>query len=188
MIEIIPIQNCPGYWVTSDGRVLSGMDQVSPGGSGKGFRTVIRESPVRELKQSLRKGYPFVSLKLDGKGISHHVHRLVASAFHGNPPEGKPVCRHINGNPLDNRAENLAWASQAENKADEITHGTRVFGVAHYNAKFTEAQINEIRTTELPQYPSGKVVYGAMAAFCAKYKTDRSTIHAIRKGVSRING
>lgn len=37
------------------------------------------------------------------------VHRLVARAFHGEPPAGARVKR-INGIKADNRASNLAWA------------------------------------------------------------------------------
>lgn len=52
------------------------------------------------------------------------VHRLVCEAFHGPAPEGKPMALHRNGNPLDNRAENLYWGDAFDNMRDAIGHGT----------------------------------------------------------------
>jgi hypothetical protein len=33
-------------------------------------------------------------------------------------------CRHRNGNPTDNRPENLAWGTPTQNALDKILHGT----------------------------------------------------------------
>lgn len=38
------------------------------------------------------------------------------------------MCRHLNGNPYDNRLENLAWGTPSENMLDKVRHGT------HHNA------------------------------------------------------
>lgn len=45
---------------------------------------------------------------------SHYVHRLVAAAFHGPCPEGL-VVDHIDGNKLNNNAENLRYITAYEN-------------------------------------------------------------------------
>lgn len=59
-----------------------------------------------------------VSLWKDKQMRTLLVARLVCSSFHGEPFEGATV-NHINGDPSDNRAENLEWLSSADN----IHHG-----------------------------------------------------------------
>lgn len=63
------------------------------------------------------------------------IHRLVALAFIGPQPEGKPLVRHLNGDPFDNRVENLSWGDGVENMADARRHGTLRTGPAHHNWK-----------------------------------------------------
>lgn len=43
------------------------------------------------------------------------VHRIVAFAFHGNPPTNQHVVDHIDTNRRNNRPENLRWLTRLEN-------------------------------------------------------------------------
>lgn len=43
------------------------------------------------------------------------VHRIVATAFHGDPPDPKYVVDHIDSNCRNNRPENLRWLTRLEN-------------------------------------------------------------------------
>ena len=43
------------------------------------------------------------------------VHRIVAFAFHGNPPTDQHVVDHIDTNRRNNRPENLRWVTRLEN-------------------------------------------------------------------------
>ena len=49
------------------------------------------------------------------KGKTYKVHQLVCEAFHGPRPSPKHVVMHLDDNPLNNRADNLKWATQKEN-------------------------------------------------------------------------
>lgn len=67
-----------------------------------------------------RDGYLQVCLMEKGVGKWVYVHRLVATAFVPNIFEVEEV-DHINGNRVDNVAENLRWASSKWNKENPIT-------------------------------------------------------------------
>lgn len=64
-----------------------------------------------------------------GLRMRTYVHRIVASAFIPNP-DAKRVVNHKNGNPKDNRVENLEWVTHGEN----IAHGYRKNGRQHYSS------------------------------------------------------
>lgn len=50
------------------------------------------------------------------------VHVLVLENFLGPRPEGMVAC-HNNGDPADNRIENLRWDTQSSNVKDQVRHG-----------------------------------------------------------------
>jgi hypothetical protein len=52
-------------------------------------------------------GYPEIA--------SVSVHRIVASAFHGEPPTKEHVVDHIDTNKQNNRPDNLRWVTRLEN-------------------------------------------------------------------------
>ena len=72
------------------------------------------------------KGYPRVRI---GKR-DQRVHCIMAEAFIGPRPDGNEA-RHLNDIPSDNRIENIAWGTSAENSADMVRNG-------HNNVSKTE--------------------------------------------------
>jgi len=86
----------------------------------------------RILKLHVRKKGPSgpyyvrVGLYRERKQFHLHVHRLVLEAFVGTRPAGRQ-CRHLNGDPIDNRLENLAWGTDEENFADKRSHNPDYF-------------------------------------------------------------
>jgi len=91
------------------------------------------------------RGYKYFNATVDGRRKTLKFHRLVCEAFHGPAPSSKHVVAHCNGNRLDNRAENLRWATTKENHGDRYAHGTNPAGSRNGRACLCEAQVAEIR-------------------------------------------
>lgn len=91
------------------------------------------------------KGYLRVNGFSAGKRRAEPVHRLVCEAFHGPAPESAELVRHLDGDPLNNRADNLAWGTFHDNEQDKSEHGRDLRGERHHQAKLTQAQVDVIR-------------------------------------------
>src|SRR3546814_16009402 len=65
-------------------------------------------------------------------------------AFVGPRPDGMEVA-HNDGDPLNNRLENLRYATPAENTDDKLKHGTLLRGNAVGTAKLTVGDVRFIR-------------------------------------------
>jgi hypothetical protein len=59
-----------------------------------------------------------------GKQWRAGVHSLVAVAFLGPAPEGKPFACHKNGYADENYKDNIYWGSRQENVADMVRHAS----------------------------------------------------------------
>ena len=66
------------------------------------------------------------------------IHRLVAKAFIPNP-NNYPVVNHIDGNPLNNKVENLEWCTQSHNCKESHRLGLQISGINAY--KFPKGMI-----------------------------------------------
>lgn len=54
-------------------------------------------------------------------------------------------CCHNDGNPVNNRLDNLRWDTHQENQRDALRHGRRKTGELSPNAKLSNQQVDEIR-------------------------------------------
>lgn len=96
------------YEVSSLGRVRSKDRKVWNG------RTFYNKKGRVLKRTKTTTGYWKVELYKNRKKKSKKVHRLVAKAFIPKK-EGKELINHKDGNPLNNKVDNLEWCNQSEN-------------------------------------------------------------------------
>ena len=127
------------------------------------------------LKSSLRSNYKSVSCSVEGYSKPFKIHRIVAFAFVKNDePETKTQVNHINGNKLDNRADNLEWVSKSGNAKHADSTGLR---------KAPEKAVIRIN----PE--TGKeVIFKSAQDACDETGIGRCSIFAVLRGDRRLAG
>lgn len=130
------IQGYPHYFAGDDGFIYS---LIGWGGS----EYYEYPAPKRLTGCPDRKGYLQVHLISNKKSKTVKVHRIVLEAFVGPCPAGME-CSHKDGNPANNRLENLEWATFKANNELKAQHGTLQRGESAGMAKLTHDQVVEI--------------------------------------------
>lgn len=156
-----PIPGYEGAYEVSDrGRVRS-LDRITDRGRRWKGRLM---TPC-----ALQNGYLIVTLWREGKQRSPLVHRLVLTAFVGQPTEGTEG-RHLDGNRCNNVLSNLSWGTHSENQYDQILHGT------HLNASKTHCPANH------PYDEANTYVYpGRAHRGCRACRREHARAHRARK-------
>ena len=162
-----PINEYPGYRVSINGGIQSSWTRrgglCSIGGS------------WRPLQPIERHGYLTVNLTLGGgKKTALRIHRLVLEAFVGPCSEGM-VCCHNDGNPSNNRLENLRFDTHKGNSDDAVRHGTKARGTA-LKSKLSEADVIEIRRLRAEGH--------TMRSLAERFCVSESNVKAILRGLS----
>lgn len=164
-----PITHHEGaYEVSSHGRVRSLTREVDSG-LGWGY-----EKPGRILKASKYSRLLYLRVQLpkqtgDAKRKLHLVHRLVAKAFIPNP-ESLPTVNHKDGDPSNNKVENLEWMSYSDNHRHSFQELGRRIG--------TERRVRQLTLTGEPVTEFGSLVEAGKSVGL-KFP---SNIHACCKG------
>lgn len=111
---------------------FEGIYQVSNQGQVRSLDRIVydRRRPngfVRKgvlLSPALQKfGHFRIRLQHRGRKKAYGVHQLVLMAFVGPCPPGLQCC-HNDGNPANNRVENLRWDTPLSNSRDAVKHGS----------------------------------------------------------------
>lgn len=147
MVEYKDIPDYPGYRVGSDGSVWSCRYGCQQGSRRRNTWRQLRPRYSTSKRTSLPvKGrYRFVTLATDaGENKNLLVHVLVLTAFVSPRPDGMEGC-HKDGDPANNRLENLRWDTRKANLEDMLAHGTRRRGTERPSAKLTEDDVRSIR-------------------------------------------
>jgi len=80
---------------------------------------------------------------------TYQVHRLVALTYLPNP-KNLPSINHVDGNPLNNRVNNLEWVSHSENMRHAIKNGL-------FNPLSGKQQLNRSKIGRVTGPKNGKV-------------------------------
>jgi len=157
MEEWRPVVGYEGrYEVSNEGRVRSYCERG-------GHYRILPTS--HEMRQSRMGRYRGVAL-CDGVGKARktYVHRMVMGAFGGSRPSGCEV-RHLDGDRLNNRIDNLAWGTRAENMQDMVRHGRTQRGEKFYGTHLTDLDVVHIRQLAEAGMPRGELalMYGLSA-------------------------
>lgn len=132
---------------------------------------------VRKLTLNKKRGYLCVCLHANGTNKTFYVHRLVVLAFLGTPPSDMHEVRHIDGNSVNNKTENLAWGTKLENAADKRKHNTTAIGDKNGSAIIPDWGVKHVfalRKRGWAQWQIARV-----------FRVTRSQISNILRGVSR---
>lgn len=164
-----PVPGYDGYAVSNQGRVTSLDRKIRRIGSHGDIGWWFYRGKI--LSPGLTSaGYPHVQI---GKGNYNYsgedVHKFVALAFIGPRPSPDHEVRHYDGNPSNNRVENLFYGTYQEQYDDRVRHGRDNRGTKHYAAKLTEDDVREIRQSS-----------ATMGSLARRYGVNRTTIHQIR--------
>ena len=122
----LPVPGCPGYEVSSFGRVRS-IERVVFRRSR--WHDCYRKIPGKILRpRPSGSGHVSVCLRVNGESVNRWIHRLVLEAFVGPCPEGMECCHFPDRNPANNTIGNLRWGTKSENTLDSVVHGTSRLG------------------------------------------------------------
>lgn len=157
--DIKPVVGVDGYFITKDGIMLS----KKVGGRLKPLKTYVKIG-----------GYLEVKLRKDGGYVHAPIHKAVLEAFVCRKPPNLEA-RHLDGNPQNNRVENLKWGTRQENNNDQVLHGTAYVakGVLHGKATVSESDVLEIRAADLK-------IIGTARAFSERFGVSVTQIFRIK--------
>jgi hypothetical protein len=148
-VEFRHVAGWPGYAITSRGDVW--------GCRKRGFGMGLFGQWKALRVGTNWKGYRQVGLSNNRRTVLRTVHSLVLEAFVGPRPAGMDAC-HNNGDPSDNRAENLRWDTRKGNFVDRDAHGTTARGEKNGNAILNANTVKAIRSEYVRRSPTHSTV------------------------------
>lgn len=162
------------YQVSDEGQVKSLARTVTLRRLGLQVHRQVEECVLKPYAMS--SGHLQISLSKNLKSKSLLIHPLVLEAFVGPRPGDSMQWHgcHFDGDPSNNRIDNLRWDTRSGNEMDKVAHGRSNRGERNRAVKLIEAQVLEIRSRILKGDTS--------PAIAIDYGVTRALINAIKRG------
>jgi len=128
----ITIKEFPSYSISNKGRIKRIINSIT---SKKGKFLIPNK---------LKSGHLWITLRKNNTSFRRLVHRLVLSNFISPCPQEMET-RHLDGNPSNNKIENLVWGTRKENCRDKVNSINNQKGSKHGMSKLNETMVIEIR-------------------------------------------
>lgn len=156
------------YEASSLGRIRSRSRAVEKKhSSGK---IMVQQYPGRILNTKPGKdGYIIIHISVSGVKSNERVHRLILMAFQRMPTYGE-FGLHKDGDPSNNKPNNLYWGDHDQNMEDRKRHGNYPIGSDHPMAVVTPEIVMAVRSST----ETGK-------SLAAQFGIGQSTISRIRR-------
>lgn len=147
------------YAAGIDGSVWTRIEKIRAS-AGRGFHFVCGNTWNRMVPGiNKRTGHQYVRLRFSGRNVFSMIHKIVLETFGFPKPHGLQ-CRHLDGQPCNNRLSNLTWGTALENQRDRYRHGTDVVGERNGRAVLSECDVRQIRHL----YRSGRTTHRGLAS------------------------
>jgi hypothetical protein len=119
--------------------------------------------------------YPCISLRVNGKGKTFFINKLVANAFLKPGTRNQKFLIHMDYNKENNAAKNIRWATREEMIKHMLSNPNREMIANRPNQKLTEGQVRKIKQ----KLSSGKFTLKAIAR---QFKVSDMQVHRIKTG------
>lgn len=140
-----PCYGFDGYEVSNIGRIRTFWAYKTGGSRGERY---LSNNPKIMTPSKDGAGRPRLHVGIGPQRKTKSVSVLVLEAFSGPRPHGM-FCCHNDGNPSNNRVENLRWDTPSENSKDMLRHGTykKQVGTMQPASKLNDDIVKEIRSS-----------------------------------------
>jgi len=127
-------------------------------------------------------GYHQVQPYVNGKRKLKYVHRLVLSAFKGEPEGTKNEAHHIDANTSNNHIDNLMWVTRLENARYVPTENRRVAKKTLGNGRKVSETKHSAKYPEVARmHREGFKVYEIATQLDIAYSTTQQIIRTLRE-------